>query len=45
MAPTKPLVKLIREVLREDPRAAIVLGEILGPPLALEEGPPRPWEP
>ncbi|MCR4392656.1 MAG: hypothetical protein NUV94_07880 [Candidatus Acetothermia bacterium] len=32
------------ELLREDPRLAILLGEILGPPPSSGEGPPRPWE-
>lgn len=34
----------LRELLREDPRLAILLGEILGPPLGSGEGPLRPWE-
>ncbi len=44
MMAAKTVVELIREVLKKDPRAAIVLGEILGPPPALEKSPPRPWE-
>jgi len=42
MAKRKPLRKLLRKILRQDPRAAIVLGEILGPPPGLKKGPPRP---
>jgi hypothetical protein len=39
MAKRKPLAKLLREILKQDPRAAIVLGEILGPPPGLKKGP------
>jgi len=43
MAPKKSLAKLLREILKQDPRAAIVLGEILGPPPGLKKGPPQPF--
>lgn len=42
MEKKKSLVTLLREILQQDPRAAIVLGEILGPPPGLHKGPPRP---
>jgi hypothetical protein len=44
MGTTLPVLQLIKEILREDPRAAIVLAEILGPPPGLADGPPRLWE-
>jgi len=37
MAKRKSLGKLLRKILRQDPRAAIVLGEILGPPPGLKK--------
>lgn len=43
MGSRKALAEAIRGVFRDDPRVAIVLAEILGPPPALEER-PRPWE-
>jgi hypothetical protein len=44
METAPPVVRLIKEILREDPRAAIVLAEILGPPPGLAASPPKPWE-
>ena len=44
METTSPVLRLIKEILREDPRAAIVLAEILGPPPGLADSPPRLWE-
>ena len=44
MGTTLPVLRLIKEILREDPRAAIVLAEILGPPPGLAGSPPKPWE-
>jgi len=44
MAMEKTLIKLIQGILKEDPRAALILGEILGPPLGLGASPPRLWE-
>ncbi len=44
MGTTLPVLRLIKEILREDPRAAIVIGEILGPPPGLAASPPKPWE-
>jgi len=44
MGDAHPLFRLIREILREDPRAAIVLAEIVGPPPGLTDGPPRLWD-
>ena len=44
METTSPVLRLIKEILREDPRAAIVLAEILGPPPGLSGGPAKPWE-
>ncbi len=41
MAATRRLTTLIRQILQANHRAAIVLGEILGPPLGLQESPPR----
>jgi len=42
MVKRKSLGKLLRKILRQDPRAAIVLGEILGRPPGLRKGRPRP---
>jgi len=39
-----PVLRLIKEILREDPRAAIVLAEILGPPLGLQSAAPKSWD-
>ncbi len=44
MRTTLPVARLIVEILCEDPRAAIVLAEILGPPPGLAASPPKPWE-
>ena len=44
MKTSSPVLQLIVDILAEDPRAAIVIGEILGPPPGLEEIPARPWE-
>lgn len=44
MGTTLPVLRLIKGILREDPRAAIVLAEILGPPPGLADSPPKPWE-
>jgi hypothetical protein len=44
METTSPVLGLIKEILREDARAAIVLAEILGPPPGLSSVPPRLWE-
>ena len=41
MATTRRLTTLIRQILQADPRAAIVIGEILGPPPGLQKNPPR----
>ena len=43
METRRDLAEMIRRILRRDPRVAIVLAEILGPPPALEER-PHPWE-
>ena len=40
MKKTRSLTRLWREILKKDPRAAIVLGEILAPPPGLQNGPP-----
>jgi hypothetical protein len=44
METTPPVLQLIKEILREDPRAAIVLAEILGSPPGLADSPPKLWE-
>ena len=44
MGTTLPVLRLIKEILREDPRAAIVLAEILGPPPGLADNPPKLWK-
>ena len=44
MGTTLPVLRLIREILREDPRAAIVLAEIIGPPPGLQSAAPKPWD-
>jgi len=44
MSAESSVLQLVQSILREDPRAAIVLAEILGPPPGLSGGPPRPWE-
>jgi hypothetical protein len=44
METTLPVLRLIKEILREDPRAAIVLAEILGPPPGLSGAPAKPWD-
>ncbi len=44
MGTALPVLQLIKEILREDPRAAIVLAEILGSPPGLADTPPKPWE-
>ncbi len=38
------VLQLVQKILREDPRAAIVLAEILGPPPGLESGPAKTWD-
>ncbi|MCX7750245.1 MAG: hypothetical protein N2320_01560 [Candidatus Bipolaricaulota bacterium] len=35
------LTERIRELLREDPRLALVLGEVLGPPVGARGSPER----
>lgn len=44
MAEEKTLIGLIQRLLQEDPRIAIVLAEIIGPPPGLGASPPRLWE-
>ncbi len=44
MAVEKTLAELLQEILKEDPRAAIILGEILGPPIGLGTSPSHLWE-
>ncbi len=44
MAASKSVVALIREVVVEKPQAAIVLAEILGPPVGSGTAPPRLWD-
>ena len=44
MRVTPPVLRLIKKILREDPRVAIVLAEILGPPPGLQSAPPRRWD-
>lgn len=39
----KSVAEKIRATLKDDPRVALVLSEILGPPPALAPR-PRPWE-
>lgn len=41
---TRDLGAAVRELLRSDPRVAIVLAEVLGPPVGSPEAPPRPWD-
>ena len=41
---TKDMGVTLRDLLRADPRLALVSGEILGPPAGSPEAPPRPWE-
>jgi len=38
------LIELIQRLLREDPRIALVLAEIIGPPPGLGASPLRLWE-
>jgi len=38
------LGSVLQGLLRTDPRVAIVLGEILGPPVGSAEALPRLWE-
>ncbi len=38
------LGSVLRGLLRKDPRLAIVLAEILGPPPGSPESPPRIWD-
>ncbi|HNR24768.1 MAG TPA: hypothetical protein PKG50_05025 [Candidatus Bipolaricaulis anaerobius] len=40
---TEEIGTRVRDLLRTDPQLAIVLGEILGPPVGSPEAPPRPW--
>jgi len=40
----KTLPLQLQEIVRGDPRVAIVLGEILGPPVGAPDAPPRPWD-
>ena len=44
MNDTPPLLELVQKILREDPRAAIVLAEIIGPPPGLQNAAPKPWD-
>ncbi|MCL0037303.1 hypothetical protein M1O13_02745 [Dehalococcoidia bacterium] len=44
MKTASPVLRLIVDILAEDPRAAIVIGEILGPPPGLGDVPAKPWE-
>ena len=44
MRATPPVLRLIKKILREDPRAAIVLAEIIGPPPGLQSAPLKPWD-
>ena len=44
MKTASPVLQLIVDILAEDPRAAIVIGEILGPPPGLGGAPPRLWD-
>ncbi len=44
MATGKSVVALIREVIKTKPQAAIVLAEILGPPVSSGTAPPRLWD-
>ncbi len=44
MAANRSVVSLIRAVVKEDPQAAIVLAEILGPPVSSGTAPPRLWD-
>ena len=44
METTPPVLRLIVEILRTDPRAAIVLAEIIGPPPGLQSATPKPWD-
>jgi len=44
METTPPVVRLIKMILRQDPRAAIVLAEIIGPPPGLSGTPAKPWD-
>lgn len=41
----RDIVEELKRLLREDPRVAVVLAEILGPPPALRELPGTPQEP
>lgn len=38
------VVPIVLSVLKQDPRAGILLAEILGPPPGLGNLPARPWE-
>ncbi len=40
----KQIAADIRKILGRDPRVGIVLAEILSPPPAAEDAPPKPWE-
>ncbi len=37
-------VQSAKEILRDDPRLAIILAEILGPPPGLDAPSPKEWE-
>ncbi len=43
-AEEKNLIALIQEILKEDPRIALALAEIIGPPLGLGASVPHLWE-
>ncbi len=44
MTPADDLATLIRRLVSEKPLAAILLGEILGPPVGAETTRPKQWE-
>ena len=44
MNDTPPLLELVQKILRDDPRAAIILAEIISPPPGLESSPTRIWD-
>ncbi|GAB4304321.1 MAG: hypothetical protein Kow0097_01100 [Candidatus Bipolaricaulota bacterium] len=41
---TLRVAAVVRDLLRMDPRAAVLLGEILGPPVGSPDTLARPWE-
>ena len=40
----KNLIGLIQQILKEDPRIALALAEIVGPPIGLGTSTPHLWE-